>query len=124
VSQLRGGAEMAYEAKARRLLNQNPRRRDPAAVADAVTDLAQARGQLEEALGILTKAGPYRTELVENARNACKDYTEQQVRLFELYERCLREGENWSEKDEQDLKQQDQRVKDAHDRWHKFLGPD
>jgi membrane associated rhomboid family serine protease len=123
VNQLRAEAEATYDADAKGVLSQNPRRRDPAAVANALAALAKAREQLNEAIEILAKAGPYSSAFVENARTACRDYTEQQAKLFELYERCLQEGEKWTEKDEQGLKEQQQRVKEAQERWHVFVGP-
>jgi membrane associated rhomboid family serine protease len=123
VNLLQSAAEATYDADAKALLSQNPRRRDPAAVATALTSLGKAREQLNEAVEILAKAGPYSSEFVENARTACKDYTEQHAKLFELYEQCLQQGEKWTEKDEQGLKEQQQRVKDAQQRWHVFVGP-
>jgi membrane associated rhomboid family serine protease len=120
VSRLWRDAAVVYDEQAKGLLHQNPGRRDPAAVKDAVPALLKARDELKEAADIFAKVGPYSSAFVEGARDAGKDYSEEQAKLFELSARCLQEGENWTEKDGQGLSEQEQRVKDAKQRWRKF----
>jgi membrane associated rhomboid family serine protease len=101
------------EADVDRLLAQNAQRRDPAAVDKAVAALARARAGLEGAQRLLRQSGPYRDPDVVEARQARLDYLAAQIRLFELAERELRDGEKWTEKDEQEIREQEQRLKDA-----------
>jgi membrane associated rhomboid family serine protease len=112
--QLQQQAEKAYELQVEKLLEQHPRRRDPNKVQKALAALLEAQEQLHQAADILEKAGPYTSLGIQRYRNAYKDWIEEQAKLFALYERCLREGENWTEQDEQGLTEQAQRVQEAY----------
>jgi rhomboid protease GluP len=112
-----------YDEQVVPLLNQSPKRRDPAAVAKALASLANGKRQLQEAAQVMAKAGPYTSPLLVGAQAAGEEYARELVALLDLSERCLRGGEGWTEKDEQRLRDQIDRVKVARDRWFQSLKP-
>jgi membrane associated rhomboid family serine protease len=121
--QLREDGLRGYDKQVAPLLGQNPKRRDPAGVEKALALLAEGRPQLQEALEVMAKAGPYTSPELVRVQAAGEEYARQLLSLFDLSERCLREGTNWTEKDDQQLDEQIRRVKAAQEGFNKFLKP-
>lgn len=103
------------------LLERNPQRRDPAAVARALTALDEGRAKLREAAALLAKAGPYASPRLVHVQQTGAEYVAEWVALYDVSERCLRAGGDWTEKDEQQLQDQDKRVNEATARWSDAL---
>jgi membrane associated rhomboid family serine protease len=120
-STLRREAQHLYDDQVARVIDLNPKRRDPAAVEKALNALAEAQGKLREAEDVLTKAGPYSSPRIVHVQEAGKEYTGELIKLYQLFEEYLRKGEAAGEKDEQALRDQEQRVTEAFDRWQESL---
>jgi hypothetical protein len=114
-------AEKQYLEDARKPLNQHWKRRDEEEVKKAIAVLEEGRTKLQEAVEVLAKAGPYVSHDMENARNVRKEYLEEQVKLFELREKCLREGEAWTPAEQETLRDQTGLVEEAAQRWRALL---
>src|SRR5262249_32953452 len=114
-------AETIYGEQARLLLNQNWKRRDPEAVEKAIPALGEARAKLQEAVEVVARAGPFVSPDMENARNVRRELLQEEVKLFELREKCLREGAAWTPEQEEELRDQRGRVEEAAQRWQALL---
>jgi rhomboid protease GluP len=113
VASLANEALDAYANEAEPLLDQHWQRRDPAAVEKALAALAEGRAKLRQALDVVQKSGPYTSPAGLKTSQACQELLEANVKRFELAERCLRDGEQWTEKDGQALREQTARAKTA-----------
>jgi membrane associated rhomboid family serine protease len=109
----RQDAARLYNTEVVPLLNQHPTRRDPQAVEKAIADLSKQKTALDEAVGRLAKAGPYHSARAEEERQAKQQQLEDLMKLLDLSERCLRQGEAWTERDERALEEQQDRVQGA-----------
>jgi membrane associated rhomboid family serine protease len=115
---LRKEALRAFEEQVAPVINQHPTRRDPAAVEKALTALAQGKGKLREAEALLAQAGSYTSPRIIRVQEAGKEWIGEWLNLFQLSEDYLKKGENRTQKDEQALRDQQQRVDEARDRWN------
>jgi hypothetical protein len=109
------------DRNADKLLIQNPRRRDEAAVAEAVKELDEGRAKLNEAAEILRKSGPYKAEIAENARKVRLEHLEAEIGLFEVRKQCLEAGDKWTRHDEKRLEEQLTRAQRAEERYKELL---
>jgi hypothetical protein len=114
-------AEKAFKNDVADLLNRHPGLRAAAEVKKALAGLAEHREKLQKVAEALDKAGPYQEEIVENARQAGRDYSRGQSELFVQTERCLRAGNKWGRKDEDSRKEQAEKVAAARKRWEACL---
>jgi membrane associated rhomboid family serine protease len=110
-------ADEFYEKNVQILVDSHPDRRDKAAVEKALPGLVEQRENLAALAEALSGAGPYRDADVEEARLAARDYVAAQVHLFKLAEKCLREGDKWTAKDEE----QADKVAKLRQEWKKLL---
>jgi rhomboid protease GluP len=121
VQTLRDEALEAYDEQAKPLLGQHWQRRDPAAVDKALAALAQGQGKLRQGLEIVEKNGPFTSPVGVKVSRACQELLEANLQRFELAERCLREGGQWTEKDEQALRKQTERADRALEKFKAAL---
>jgi rhomboid protease GluP len=121
---LRQEAQDAYANEAEPLLQKHWQRRDPAAVEKALATLAEGRAKLKQALDVLQKSGPYTSPRGQKASQAFQELLQANIKRFELAERCLRDGAQWTEKDEQALREQTERADKALERWSALLEPE
>lgn len=85
------------------VLGKHAKRRTAGELREARDSLAAAIGNLEQALRVVSTAGPYGTEKVEEQRQAAlESLATQRSFLFEV-ERCLEQGEAWTDKQEREL---------------------
>jgi hypothetical protein len=110
-------AQKTYQDQAEPLLNQNPKRRDGEKVRVVVEDLTRRKDDLNQVVGLLGQAGPFSDPLVEKARVTGKEYVEARARLIALTEQCLKQGENWGEKNQEALDSQTERMEEARQHW-------
>jgi membrane associated rhomboid family serine protease len=122
-NELRVSAWRPYLADSAPLLQQHPKRRDPAAVEKALATIEESRRKLNEAAELMRRAGPYTSRSVLEAQEASAEYATESSKYMDLAERCLRAGDNWTEKDDQQMEDQDKRVADASRRWEEALNP-
>jgi hypothetical protein len=116
-SKLRRDALRSYDDQVAPVIDQNPSRRDPAAVAKALAALADGEGKFREAQDLLAKGGPYTSPRVVRVQEAGKEWMGEWLKLIRQSEDYLRKGENRTEQDEQALRDQRQRVDEARERW-------
>jgi rhomboid protease GluP len=102
-----------YANEAKPLLEKQWQRRDPATIEKALAALAEGRAKLRQALDVVQKSGPYTSPQGLKVSQECLDFLEANIKRFELAERCLRDGEQWTEKDEQTLAEQTERASKA-----------
>lgn len=121
VQKLEREAQQRVDRKARELLDQNWKRRDPAAVQQAIADINDALVKLREAADIVLAAGPYLAPEIEKARLIRLEYVEAQIVYNEMALRCLRDGEKWTDADEQAFVEQSKKVWAARGRWRELL---
>src|SRR5262245_10462716 len=89
-----------FDDKAAPVLDKHWRRRGPDELKAALTALGA--GDLDEALRIVSKAGPYRTEKVEEQRQAAlESLATQRAYLFDC-QHCLEQGEGWTDRRERE----------------------
>jgi membrane associated rhomboid family serine protease len=121
VETLGNEALKVYGNDTQNLLKQEWQQRDPAAVEKTLAALTEGRAKLKQALDILQQSGPYSSPRGLKISQACQEMLEANVKLFELAERCLRAGEQWTEKDKKALGEQaeraDKAVKNLNDVW-------
>jgi rhomboid protease GluP len=96
----------AYANEAQPLLKIQSQRRDPAAVEKALAVLTEGRAKLKQALDVVRKSGPYTSPDALKVSQGCQEFLDANVKRFELAERCLRDKDQWAEKDEQALREQ------------------
>jgi membrane associated rhomboid family serine protease len=94
----------------RPLLEMHPTRRDKAAIEGAGIALSKQQEELNALAKHLRQAGPFRDALTEEARSTALNYCDARAGLFRLAERCLREGANWTDKEEETLDRQQSQV--------------
>src|SRR5262249_33160534 len=70
----------------------HPTRRDAAKVEAALEALGQQEQRLGDLADALARAGPYRSELAEEARTTALEYAQARAELLELAQECLRAG--------------------------------
>jgi hypothetical protein len=102
-----------YEGHIKRVLAQNVADRTPAGIKEAETGLATARENLREAIRLLAQAGPYAAPELETVRQKRKEQLEELDKVFVLLEESLRKGKDWTDKDQDALKEQVAREKQA-----------
>jgi membrane associated rhomboid family serine protease len=111
--------DILHHSRADILLNQNPTRRDQEAVGDAVAKYDEASQALRPAAELLRGAGPFRNPDIENARKVRLALVEARLELYATDARCLSAGQEWSEKDEAQRQEQEERVKKLRAEWAK-----
>jgi rhomboid protease GluP len=121
VRKIMNQAHWFYRDNAGPLLDRRPERRDPAAVDQALSGLAEQIGALNALAEALARAGPYRGATAENARQTGREYVLARARLFELAEQCLRAGDQWTAEDEKALTEQTDKVAEARRAWEDLL---
>jgi membrane associated rhomboid family serine protease len=121
VQTLREEALAAFDEQVKPVVGQHWKRRDPAAVEKALTALAEGQAKLKQGLEVVEKNGPFTSRMGVKVSRACQELLEANVQRFELAERCLREGEKWTEKDEQALRTQTERADRALEKWKALL---
>jgi rhomboid protease GluP len=110
-----------FDDKVGPVLVKHWRRRDPAELKDALEALNRGVSTLEEALRVVSTAGPYRTEKVEEQRQAAlESLAAQRAYLFEC-QRCLEQGEGWTDKQERELLELAKASRKARDRFSELL---
>jgi membrane associated rhomboid family serine protease len=109
-----------YQDDIRPLFNQHPSRRDPDKVRRAVDGLSTAVSKLTTAAQSLQKAGPLRSEKIEEARQLRLQQLQARIRLFELSAHCLEQGEKCSKDDESELEEQRTLVKQLDEKWNQL----
>ena len=72
---------------------------------------------MKQLVADLTAAGPYKNPVTENVRRKAIRLTGAIEELLTAAEKCLREGTEWTAKDQAKSK----KVKDAITEWHKLL---
>jgi rhomboid protease GluP len=93
----------------------HPIRRDPAEVEKVLGVIAEQRAALAALADRLNQSDPSSNELAEKA----VQYTRETERLFELSERCLRAGRDWTQAQERELNKQEKAVLDLQREWKK-----
>jgi membrane associated rhomboid family serine protease len=111
----------AYQKQVTPVIERAPTRRDPAAVENALTVLTDGKPKLREAEEVMAKAGPYTFPIVVKAQQASKDYAGELLKLFDVSEDYLKKGDKKDDKDEEALRDQQERVAEAEKRWHDSL---
>jgi membrane associated rhomboid family serine protease len=120
-SDLRKAALHSYDEQVAPVINRHPTRRDPAAVEKALAALADGQRKLREADELLANAGPYTSTRIVHVQEAGKQWDGELIKLFQLAEDYLKKGDKRTDKDEQALRDQQQRVSEARDRWEESL---
>lgn len=113
-------ARALYHARVNPLLIRHPARRNEADVQAALRELENGRQELLDLVAYLNKAGPYRDEAVAEALQIAREFMAEQTELLAVYERCLRDGERWTEKDETVLVAQQRKVNKLRQQWNEL----
>jgi membrane associated rhomboid family serine protease len=121
VSKTMRAAGRAYAVRVLPLLEQHPTRRDAGEVEGVLPELAGQTQRLTALAGRLAQAGPYYNATVEEARQAAREYVATSARLFELAERCLRAGEGWTPRDDEELQEQMRRWDERRRAWQQLV---
>jgi rhomboid protease GluP len=121
VKQVMDRAQWFYRDGVQSQLDRHPKRRDPAAVEQAFSGLADHIAALNALADALGRAGPYRDAAVEEARQTGREYVLARARLFELAEKCLRAGDQWTPEDEKTLAEQNDKVAEWRRAWEDLL---
>jgi membrane associated rhomboid family serine protease len=105
----------AYDAflKERGILNFPPGQRDAAEAERVKQMLGEQRETVKQLADDLARAGPYKSERVEKARQAGIAFTDAVNDLLATAERRLRAGEEWTAEDRAKI----QKAKDAYQNW-------
>ncbi len=83
-----------YEEDVEGLLGKHPERRDPDKAAAAVAALEEARAELDKAVALLERSGPYADERAEQARRMRLDLVRARLDLFAFSAEILKENRN------------------------------
>jgi membrane associated rhomboid family serine protease len=121
IQQTARATETLLQGQAQTLLEMHPKRRDKAALDEVLSALSQQGRELTALKKELANKRPYQDEAAEEARQASGTYLDALGKLVDLVERCLRQGEAWSDRDEESLKQQFKQVQDARQAWRDLL---
>jgi rhomboid protease GluP len=117
---VRNGMKLAkdlYHKRFNPLWERRASRRNEADIKSAIADLEKGRQELLDVGTRLVKAGPYRDEDVAEALQVGREVTAEQAELLAVYVRGLREGERWTEKDENALVAQQRKVNTLRKQW-------
>jgi len=112
---------LVQELKIDEILALRASRRDSEKVKEAISTLNTAISYLDEAADELRRVGPYRTSVVEEARRVRLNHLETRIKLWQLIKDCLEKGENWTEKDEEELRHQGERMKEVDKEWQALI---
>jgi membrane associated rhomboid family serine protease len=123
IQRLTRQAEEFYARRPRDLINRHPTRRDAAAVEELLPEMAEVRGKLTDLAGELDQAGPRFDPATEEARLAAREYVTAIADLYELTERCLRAGKDWTPQDGKALKESRDNVVQRRRVWQELLQP-
>ncbi|HEV2949067.1 MAG TPA: rhomboid family intramembrane serine protease [Gemmataceae bacterium] len=107
------------EGEVGELLEMNPSRRKN--VDQAIAEIDAGIESLSQMTAMLQRRDPFITPLVEEARSAGLNDIEARLELLRLFKECLEKGEKWTEKDEERLQQQKQKVEKAETHWRALL---
>jgi membrane associated rhomboid family serine protease len=97
------------------LLDMDPKRREEskaAEVNEALNYLSLQKGEWSGYLTIVDNAGPYYGEEAKESQTLYRDAISAILKLYELAERCLRSGVQWTDQDETALREQTRIVKE------------
>jgi rhomboid protease GluP len=106
----------AHRDRVERLLDMDPARREELKakeVQQALDFLAYARNKWAGYLTVVDAAGPYYQPEVVEMRDDDRTAIAAHLKLFELEEKCLRAGKQWTPEEESALREQRQLVKEA-----------
>ena len=117
VGHVHDAANTVYWSQARMLLDRRDTRRNADDVARTIRALQEQQANLRKAIERMEQAGPYRTQRIEDARQARLHYLEEEQILLELAERHLQDRSN----NELELKTQQSRLLEAKKRWTEAL---
>src|SRR5713226_8035776 len=117
----RQAMQLVQKLKLDDILGQRANRRDSDKVEEAIHSLNTAIALLDGAADELNRAGPFRTPSVEEARRVRLKDLETRIKLWQLARECMEKGEDWTEKDEERLRQQADEMKQADKEWQALL---
>lgn len=121
ISRAARSSDKLYNEVVQPLLGLHATRRDPAAVAQAEQALARQQKELAGLVEELGQAGPYKSAQVEEARQVGRDYLAAQVKLLELAQDCLNQGEQWPLAKDDEIREQEQQVQQFRRKWRSLL---
>jgi hypothetical protein len=110
-------ARRVYADKVTPLLHMHPDRRPQKELESVLPDLVLEQEQLRELAQRLARAGPYRGEETEDARQTSWEYINSVANLFALAEDVLRRGDRQTGKDRQALREQEATVVEMRKMW-------
>jgi hypothetical protein len=111
-----------YQKQAQPLIHgYHPTRRKADDVEKSLTALATSIEKLQQLAADLMRAGRYLDPDVEEARQKALEYSEARLRLMQLAERCLREGERFSGEDMKVLRAQEETVAQLRQEWKQLV---
>jgi membrane associated rhomboid family serine protease len=120
IGRVKEDALRVYQDEFQELWERHPTRRDAAKVEKALRALEEQRSRLSEVAEALRTAGPYRTERVEEARQAALEYVQAFADVVGEAQRCLKAGPKWTGKDDDRLEQMEETVSKLHGRWREL----
>jgi membrane associated rhomboid family serine protease len=92
-------------------------RRDPEEVAAAIQKADEQIRALSELLAVLRKAGPYRNEQVEKARQTAMEYAQASEAVFQEVRRSLTQGTEWTKAEEKALQELKETLAEKRKAW-------
>jgi rhomboid protease GluP len=114
-------ATNSYNEEARPLLERHPTRRDNRAVEAVRPRLNHWQGRLEALADELEAAGPQPYPKTEKARQSAYDYASAFARLYAAVDRALGAGDQWTSREERELRQQTHKVEEFRATWLDLL---
>jgi membrane associated rhomboid family serine protease len=106
------------------VIEQDARRQDmvtPRVAKDMVAKLQLLQQRLEATRREVNDHGPYRTDLVESARQSGLELLDAHLRYANLWERRFGAGPDWAQTDQADLERAKERLADVSRRWRAFF---
>ncbi len=110
-------------ARVKALVGYRPQGRNPADVKRAVAALTEARAEIGQAVERMGQAGPYRSELAREAKQARLDELEARADLWAGWQRCLEAGGAWTPRDQKELEEKEKRLRGAEQHWRELTQP-
>jgi membrane associated rhomboid family serine protease len=114
-------ARRVYAEEVVPVLQIHPTRRDPAKVEAVLPVLAEERNELNSLAEGLARAGRYGSPDAESARQIGREYVLSTAELFAQAEHILNLGDKRTNKDQQALRKQEEKVQERRKQWDELF---